>query len=300
MLTQAQLIQRRRGIGSSEIAAAASENPFCNAHELWLRKRGLTNQEETLQTWLGHQLEPIVAARYTLETGAEVVRDQETYELAGVELCPGNENEFGPGVLLATPDFRLADDPSVLVECKTVGGHVDHHWSPVEEDGAPPYVLLQAQHQMGVTGAKRCDVAVLLMGFETRFFIYQIPFDQKLFDALIVIARNFWSKLIANEPMPIDESDAARAVLREIYKFRRPELRDAPPDARQWFEARFAAEAERKAAEKKKDLASNKLIELMADAEGIWGDGYKATYLENKNGVRSLRVTEIGAKRRAA
>lgn len=302
MLTTEQHLHRARGIGSSEMASAANENPFANAHDLWLRKRGLTDHHpDTLSTWLGHQLEPVLAARYELETGIALERDQNTYTHPTIELCPdGAGTEFGVGRMVSTPDYRHHGDRRRLVECKTVGGRMVDHWSAQEAEGAPPYVFIQCQHQMMVTGATHCDVAVLLLGFEVQFRIYQFEWDPAFCEALVSIGRNFWKHVVEGEHLPIDASDSARAVLMEVYKNRRPVLKEAPLDAIDWMDRRIAASEAEKAAKIEKALASNKLIEIIGDAEGLIGEGFKATFLADKNAQRTLRVTEIGKKRKAA
>jgi predicted phage-related endonuclease len=85
-------------------------------------------------------------------------------------------------------DFRVAGEPSTLVECKTRA--YMRGWG---EDGSaqiPPDVWAQVQHQMLVTGAALTHVAVLF-GHHT-FRVYPIPRDPVFLDALRESLRAFW------------------------------------------------------------------------------------------------------------
>ncbi len=73
------LAVRKRGIGSSDAAAAIGLNPYQSQLELWLIKTGrdaglpkIDPHDEQSPAYWGHLLEPIVASHYTQRTGNRV------------------------------------------------------------------------------------------------------------------------------------------------------------------------------------------------------------------------------------
>lgn len=281
-LSEAQQEKRLSGIGSSEIAAVLGENPFKNAHHVWLVKRGLIEDEgETGKTWLGHVIEPALAEWYGQETGRRVRRFGRTVR--------HRVHDFA----LASPDYEVIDAAERhLVECKVVGWRVEHHWDIHVPEGIPLYVLLQCQWQMGCTGAKRCDVVVLFLD-DCERRIYELTFDADLFAKMVAAASDFWRRVLAGEAPPIDGSEEARLVLESIYQWKRAALKPAPPEAEELFARHMAASRVIKDAEAEKDLATNKLCELVGDADGIVGELAKFTWKKRVDGVRVARLTPV-------
>lgn len=289
-LSEAQLQKRAGGIGSSEIAAILGENPFCGPHDVWLEKRGLRDRdEEDGRTWLGHVIEPALAAWYAEELGRKVRRFGRTVRHPKYEYA------------LATPDYEVnADHESRhLLECKSVGWRVEHHWNRGEADGVPLYVLLQAQWQMGIVGAERCDVAVIFLSDGERL-IYELKFDADLFAKMVVLAGKFWALVEAAEPPPVDGSDAAREVLRSVYGRNRAPLKPATPEAEGLMEKRLAVDEAIKAAEAEKALITNRLCALVGEADGIEGQVGSFTWKQTKAGHRVARMWPSKAARERA
>lgn len=285
MLSEEQYVIRSRGIGSSDVSAIVGENPYKNAHDVWLEKLGLRErQPETGATWLGHQMEPITALRYEMATGARLT------------MGPGSVTHPEQTWAIATTD-REYEDGSRIVECKHVGSRVQWHWQMVE-DGAPPYVVVQANWQMFVRGIDRCDIAVIFGG-TAEFRIYELRRNDRLIDALVTVAGDFWrDRVLARRSPDVDGSESCREVLRRLYPTNRKPLEPAPPEAEAWFWKRTQASEQIKNATAERDLANNKLIEIIGDGDGIIGDFGVATFKADKNGRRSLRCVE--RKERAA
>ncbi len=75
------LAVRKRGIGSSDAAAAVGLNPYKSQLELWMEKTGrdadlpkIDLDDDSTPTYWGSLLEHIVAAQYTRRTGNRVRR----------------------------------------------------------------------------------------------------------------------------------------------------------------------------------------------------------------------------------
>lgn len=200
---------RRRGIGSSDAAAAVGLNPYKSQLELWLEKTGRDDnlpksdpQDEDSPTYWGTLLEPIVAAHYSRRTGNKVRRINAVLQHPHPSLL----------WMLANIDREVIGSPEVqILECKTAGINGARLW----KDGVPEYVQLQVQHQLAVTGKQAADVAVLLGGQNLE--IHRIQRDDGLIARLIRLEQAFWRFVETDTPPPADGSESAELALRCLY-----------------------------------------------------------------------------------
>lgn len=203
------LAVRKRGIGSSDAAAAAGLNHYKSQLELWLEKTGrdaglpkTDPQDEESPAYWGNVLEPIVAWHYSKRTGNKVRR------INAVLQHPYPELPW----MLANIDREVigADDVQIL-ECKTAGINGARLW----KEGVPEYVELQVMHQLAVTGKRAADVAVLLGGQTLE--IHRIERDEQMIARLIELERTFWRYVETDTPPPADGSASAELALRCLY-----------------------------------------------------------------------------------
>ena len=200
---------RKRGIGSSDAAAAVGLNPYKSQLELWLEKTGRdtglpktdTDDEESAMYW-GNVLEPIVAWHYSKRTGNKVRRINAVLQHPDPELS----------WMLANIDREVigADDVQIL-ECKTAGINGARLW----KEGVPEYVQLQVMHQLAVTGKQAADVAVVLGGQHLE--IHRIERDEEMIARLIELERTFWTYVETDTPPPADGTASAETALRCLY-----------------------------------------------------------------------------------
>ncbi|MDX8128056.1 YqaJ viral recombinase family protein [Methylomonas sp. OY6] len=203
------LAVRKRGIGSSDAAAAVGLNPYKSQLELWLEKTGrddnlpkIDPHDETSPTYWGNLLEPIVAAHYTRRTGNKVRRINAVLQHPHPSLL----------WMLANIDREvIGSDEVQILECKTAGINGSKLW----RDGVPEYVQLQVQHQLAVTGKTTADVAVLLGGQYLE--IHRIQRDEALIARLIPLEQRFWRFVETDTPPPADGSESADLALRCLY-----------------------------------------------------------------------------------
>ena len=133
---------RRRGVGSSDAAAAVGLNPYQSMLELWMIKTGrdqdlptVDPNDETSPMYWGSLLEPIVAAHYTRRTGNRVRR------VNAVLQHPDPDRRW----MLANLDYKVVGSAEVqILEAKTAGEFGARLW----REGVPEYVQLQVQHQL--------------------------------------------------------------------------------------------------------------------------------------------------------
>lgn len=200
---------RKRGIGSSDAAAAVGLNPYKSQLELWLEKTGRDtglpktdpDDEESAMYW-GNVLEPIVAWHYSKRTGNKVRR------INAVLQHPDPDQPW----MLANIDREIigAEDVQIL-ECKTAGINGARLW----KEGVPEYVQLQVMHQLAVTGKQAADVAVVLGGQHLE--IHRIERDEKMIARLIELERAFWTYVETDTPPLADGTASAETALRCLY-----------------------------------------------------------------------------------
>ena len=118
-MTQAEWLEvRRKGIGSSDCAAACGLNPYMSMLELWMIKTGRIQQniedesEGPAPLYWGKQLEPLVAEYYSMHTNYKVRR------VNAVLQHPDADKHF----MLANLDYSVVGSDEVqILECKTGG-----------------------------------------------------------------------------------------------------------------------------------------------------------------------------------
>ncbi|NWK63694.1 YqaJ viral recombinase family protein [Acinetobacter sp. SwsAc3] len=208
-MTQAEWLEvRRKGIGSSDCAAACGLNPYMSMLELWMIKTGRIQQsieedsEGHAPLYWGKRLEPLVAEYYSMHTKYKVRR------VNAVLQHPDPDKHF----MLANLDYSVVGDADVqILECKTAGEYGAKLW----RDGVPLYVLCQVQHQLAVTGKKAAHICVLICGHETR--IFKVTRSESVIQHIINAERYFWDCVEKDTPPEADASESAAKALQLLY-----------------------------------------------------------------------------------
>ena len=208
-MTQAEWLEvRRKGIGSSDCAAACGLNPYMSMLELWMIKTGRIQQsieedsEGHAPLYWGKRLEPLVAEYYSMHTKYKVRR------VNAVLQHPDPDKHF----MLANLDYSVVGDADVqILKCKTAGEYGAKLW----RDGVPLYVLCQVQHQLAVTGKKAAHICVLLCGHETR--IFKVTRSESVIQHIINAERYFWDCVEKDTPPEADASESAAKALQLLY-----------------------------------------------------------------------------------
>lgn len=192
------LVERRRGEGSSDAAAAMEMSPWQSSYSLWCDKSGLLPDREDNERFLWGRLhEPNIIAEA---------------ERRGWIRGPVSRNLMVRSIaypwMLANPD---ALTPYQVVEAKTADGWDEDRW----DEGVPDHYVIQAHHLMIVTGRRECVFPVLFGGNNLRCFI--IEFDDALAAVLIEAVRKHWERVLTNNPPDPDGSEASMHALRERF-----------------------------------------------------------------------------------
>ena len=252
---------RADGITATDVSVIAGVNPYKTPYQLWAEKLGKYTPDPVGPAAVrGILLENAVADFYEMETGRELRRSNGVVRLKEL-----------PWVM-ASLDRTIVGSEG-LVEIKT---STSPRWSlhPV-----PPEVVAQVQWQMFVTAAPWVDIAVLLGGLVFR--IERVEADIKYQTQLYAKAVEFRNALATNTPPTLqgEDSDALAQVV--------------PQTSEEWAQAdlsldRLAALYAEKQYESKlldqelQNLAIS-LKEAIGEKVGIVGEGWSATWKQNKS-----------------
>lgn len=279
-LSQAEWLEvRRKGIGSSDSAAACGLNPYMSMLELWMIKTGRIQQnlEDDYQghapLYWGKQLELLVAEYYSLHTQHKVRR------VNAVLQHPDPDKHF----MLANLDYAVVGTPEVqILECKTAGEHGAKLW----RDGVPLYVLCQVQHQLAVTGKQAAHVCVLLCGHETK--IFKVTRNEAVIRHIIQAERQFWDCVEQDIPPSVDASASAAKALQLLYPEHVPlSTADLSEDAEanQQFEQLIQTRQHIEKHQEQFDLLKHQLQAKMQEAERAVFQGGSVTWKRSKDSI---------------
>ncbi|MNR83189.1 YqaJ-like viral recombinase domain protein [compost metagenome] len=279
-MTQAEWLEvRRKGIGSSDCAAACGLNPYMSMLELWMIKTGRIQQnieeesEDHAPLYWGKQLEPLVAEYYSMHTQHKVRR------VNAVLQHPDPDKHF----MLANLDYSVVGSDEVqILECKTAGEYGAKLW----REGVPLYVLCQVQHQLAVTGKKAAHICVLICGHETR--IFKVTRSESVIQHIVNAERYFWECVEKDIPPEADASESAAKALQLLYPEHVP-LSTADlsenEDANQQFEQLIRTRNQVEKYQQQFDLLKHQLQAKMQEAERATFKAGSVTWKKSKDSI---------------
>lgn len=191
---------RRAGLGSSDAPSIVGLDRFRSPFAVWADKvYGASEEENPAMIW-GNRLEAAVAEHYADENAVVLLKPSVMWRSRE---CP---------VAFANPDRLIlaGERPPPILEIKT--SRLSDEWAG---DLPPDRVLVQVQWQLGVTGAPRATVAVLLHGREYRTF--EVERDAAAIAFLWQAAADFWARVESGTPPPVDGTESTAAALRDLY-----------------------------------------------------------------------------------
>lgn len=243
---------RKKGLGGSDIAAILGISKWSSAIDIWLQK---TNQkfdeiiENEAMTW-GKILEPVIREQFKQKTGKKVVEVH--------SILQNEEYRF----MLADLDGLTEDsegNPAIL-EIKCVSEYKRSEW---DNDQIPYYYMTQVMHYLAVTGLDTAFVCALIGG--NSLVIREVKADQEMIAMLVACEKNFWDKVVNCVRPEADDSDACKELLDSLYRGGVSEQIVLPEEAIEFVDLYLEASADEDSAKAKKQLASNRLKEIMGD-----------------------------------
>lgn len=268
---------RTKGIGGSDVSIIAGINPFKSVHQLWLEKTGQMEPEQTDSDYahFGTLLEPIVRKEFTARTGIKVRQKH--------MLLQSEEYPF----MFADLDGVINENGEMAIfEAKTASAYKQEVW----EEGVPAPYILQVQHYMAVTGAKRTYIAALVGG--NHFFYHVVERDEEMLGKIIAMEEYFWETHVLGgvEPVP-DGSDATTNYFNSKFSNSNGLTIELPEEALSVCDEYDRLSEELKRVETAKNAAANQLKSYLKEAEtGVVGDR-KVTWKQiNKSTVDTKRL----------
>lgn len=270
-------------LGSGDIGQILGLSPHGSAISVFARKLGLEErrEEEPEHLWIGSMLEPAIAQMYAARSGRKLVK--------AAHLLHPREPWAGE-----TMDYLTCDPgPLLNVECKATFLFGTQYW-PADAEQPPDHVLAQTTWQVGIARAAGLAVEgsrvprLLVTG---TFRIYEVAYDEELFDLLLARGRAFWRQVERREAPLLDGSDAAARYLRAKYPRDRAPLKPAPLEAGPLAAMYLIAKADREAAEECEDEAKHRLQELIGDSAGLDAPTWYATWKAAASGGTDWKAT---------
>lgn len=198
------LLERRKGIGGSDVATILGLNKYKSPYQLWLDKTGQLKVDADAPSeaaHFGNILEEVVAQEFTARTGKKVRRANRMFHHPDYPF------------LTANIDRDVVGEDAIL-ECKTASMYLADKW---EGDEIPEQYICQVQHYMNVLDREYAYIAVLIGG--QRFVWKKIERDQELIDIIQNRLVEFWEVNVKQGiAPPIDGSDSTEEYIKERYK----------------------------------------------------------------------------------
>ncbi|MCC8162238.1 MAG: YqaJ viral recombinase family protein [Lachnospiraceae bacterium] len=267
---------RTTGIGGSDVSVIAGINPFKSVHQLWLEKtrQAEPDEGENEYTHFGTLLEPVVRKEFMERTGLKV---RQKHMLLQSEDYP---------FMLADLDGVINDNGEPCIfEAKTASAYKQEVW----EEGVPAPYILQVQHYMAVTGAKRTYIAALVGG--NHFFYHVVERDEEMIGKIVAMEKHFWETYVLGgvEPVP-DGSAATTDYFNSRFRISNGETIVLPEEALTVCEEYERISRQMKELETAKNAAANQLKSYLKEAEiGTVGD--------RKVVWKSISKTSVDTKR---
>lgn len=180
---------RRQGIGGSDAASIAGQNPYRSQFTTYYDKLGqLPEQEESEAIRLGHDLEEYVAERFTEKTGRKVKNCN--------YILRSKEYPF----MLANVDRLIVGENAVL-EVKTTRNFDKYDYENGEYNSS---YYTQVLHYMAVGGFTKAYIAIYELGVDLH--IIEVERNETVeqdIQALIQLEKQFWDENITKEIPPV-------------------------------------------------------------------------------------------------
>ncbi|MBN1366221.1 MAG: YqaJ viral recombinase family protein [Syntrophaceae bacterium] len=270
------LLERKKGIGASDVAAICGLNPYASTLSVWYDKtrEGLREDEENIPAEIGLILEDYLEKKFVKKFKELYEEDLELLRIPYI--LAHDEYDFCRCTL---DRYFMRNGIFIPAEFKTTSEYQKEKW---KEDEIPEQYYLQVQWQIFITGAPLAYVGFLIGN--RVFDIREIPRNDKVIDLIFNRCSTFWNDYVIAKIMPApDGSEVSGKVLKELYSIEfegkildpteeeEKQLLKAADDAKAWNE-------KKKEAEKKFNEAKQNIIAVMKDAEMVLIGSEKVTH----------------------
>lgn len=285
-LTEEQLKLRKQGIGGSEIAAIVGLNPFSGPLEVYLAKTEGRAFEGNFHTERGTFLED-GAARWWAHRNGATMREVGTIQ-----------HPDAP-IVMCTPDrlAKLPDGSELDVSVKVPSRRSEEHWGENGTDDVPEQYLVQLQWELFILAKLEGITRGVIVAPFDDLAAYPVAADLELQGMLVSAAEKFWMDHVEKRvPPPVDGSDFSSEWLQKRFPRVTRDVVQAPSEAETIARELARTKAAFRGLCARKDELENQLCELIGEAQGIEGRGWRATWTEV--GESAVKATVRKAYRR--
>ena len=260
-ITELQKQERKKHIGSSDMAAVLGVNPWRSAYDVWADKTGrLPDMPENEAMAMGTRYEGGVLGF--------------AMKHLGPLLC--NIHRSLPEAHLAANIDAIVAATNEPVEAKTTGLHsrVVEIWGDEGTNQVPDHVIIQCHvHMICMNGAPVCHVPVLIGG--RGEIMYRVNRRADLCDIIVERSNEFWTKYVETD-IPPEDSQPTLQVIKLLKREPKSQKEINADHVRMWVAAK---EAESEAVKLSKEVYAIVAADL-GDAEaGTCGAFGAVTYL---------------------
>lgn len=260
--------QARAGvITSTEVSALFGLSTYQTKLELWHRKKNkeIIKPEETERMRWGRRLEETIAHGIAKDNNFAVVPFKEFIKIP--ELKIGSSFDY--------KILNIDDSPSIL-EIKNLDSlRYRDTWKietgePVE---APPYIELQVQHQLLVSGFETAVIAVFVGGNQLHLVKRKkIPEIQ---EKIINHVKDFWRSIETNNPPPPVFPQDSKFISSLYSQTTKGKVIQSDDQKLKELSLEYFELGKRmKKLQEEKNTAKAKMLTIIQDAYKVIGDGY--------------------------
>lgn len=294
---------RKDGIGGSDASIIKGASDYISSYELWGIKSGLyeANTEDSIHTFFGRFFENDIAKLYTYWDGTEsgfIDNFKADNKIIDIEdrIYHYKDQEFE--FLQCSPDRIVTKHPKYkgygVLEIKTILGFVKNKY----DLALPPAYLVQAQHNLMVTGLDWLDFAVLQDG---RFFkVFHIERNEEYIQNLRRLEIDFWHRVlktkqaILNDTNPyefepeIDGTEAFSNFLKRQFKGEEKVIQGNVEDIRDADTIMRCNEAIKELEAQKREAQNRIQFKMMKESADMMElmEGARFTWRPRKDGVK--------------
>lgn len=246
---------RRKGLGGSDVPAILGISPWRTPLQVWSDKVGLAaDGEDSYVLRRGSHMEPLLWRELEREVKGLTAKPQSLVIIEGAEPWM----RYSPDAFLSL----IAGDNYE----EALGEGKSHPRGASEwAEGAPPHVVAQVQWGMHVTGF---DVAYVAVDLGVDFKWQRIEKDPAWWRANEAALREFWDRVVREEPPQPTSDEGDRAILARMWPKEDPGKAMAlPPEMVEVADRLLELEADKKIVDDQIEQARNELRAAIGDHE---------------------------------
>lgn len=272
------LDERRQFLEDQQSGIGATDTPKILGLSRWgtalsvyrskVEEAPTSSGQASLPAWMGLKLQATIAELYTAATGQRVRAANGHYR--------HKQHDF----IVCHLDYRGLHKPRLLVEAKTRA--YMRGWGPDGSDQIPGDVWAQVQHEMLVTNADECHVAVLF-GHHT-FRVYPIKRNEAFLGLLVPRLTEFWyDHVLAGVPPEPAGSMIDSKIIEEEHPESGPFFRNATPEQERVVQS-LKLEMQKISDQEKVVLAlENRIKTMIGDHLGLLGSFGSISWKKTKD-----------------